>query len=180
MTKLLQLKIALLAVALVGVGLAAPEAYAGSRDKTVCRSSGDYQRSYHQRSSYNHRNTINYNTHRHYGNHTIGNTGAHVSYRNDGIKVSVGYSSHNRHGYHTPHYDRRHYSHNNVRYYNNRNDCNTYSRRTVVVNNHGGYWNRVYIQPVYQIRYRSCGTPFRVCVRAGYWKNVWVSGSYCR
>ncbi|MEO1236116.1 MAG: hypothetical protein AAFX76_04940 [Planctomycetota bacterium] len=38
-----------------------------------------------------------------------------------------------------------------------------------------GYHQRVWVPPVYETRYRRCGTPYRVCVSRGYYKQVYVS-----
>ena len=55
-----------------------------------------------------------------------------------------------------------------------RSTCGTVPRRHWVA----GYWDRVWIDPIYDVRYQSCGTPYRVLVRAGYWKRVWRPGHW--
>lgn len=42
----------------------------------------------------------------------------------------------------------------------------------------GGYTKQVYHPPVYRTRYDDCGRAFRVCIRAGYYEQVYVSASY--
>lgn len=56
---------------------------------------------------------------------------------------------------------------------------------------YGGHWetivervwvpgacDRVWIAPIYDTRYDSCGRPIQVCVRAGYWDTVQRPGYY--
>ncbi len=56
---------------------------------------------------------------------------------------------------------------------------------------YGGHWEtvvervwvpgsaqQVWIEPVYQTRYDSCGRPYQVCVRAGYWTTVQSPGHW--
>ena len=89
-----------------------------------------------------------------YGGHH-GYNGVSVSYhdRNFGVSVSYDSSRHYRSG-HYGHYDRG-YRH--------------------VRSQPSGYWTSVYRPPIYETRYLPCGTPYRVCVRAGYYERVWVS-----
>ena len=143
---------AAVALAAVGFGFAPAEASAGS-----CGKSRSYDRGYH------------------------GHTSSHVSahYRGDGYRVSVSYGSGH---YDRGHYNRRscdrrtvtyHRSHHVERSYHAPTRCET---RTVRYVEHrpSGYWTRVYRPPVYETRYYACGTPYRVCVRAGYYEKVWV------
>lgn len=46
----------------------------------------------------------------------------------------------------------------------------------VVRNNRcdGGYWKRQWCPPVYRTYYDDCGRRIRKCVKAGYWKRVYV------
>ncbi len=39
----------------------------------------------------------------------------------------------------------------------------------------GGYTQQVWVPPVYRTHYDDCGRAFRVCVRQGYYKQVYVS-----
>ncbi len=56
---------------------------------------------------------------------------------------------------------------------------------------YGGHWEtvndrvwiagaceQVWIQPVYETRWDSCGRPYQVCVRAGYWSTVQHPGHW--
>lgn len=38
----------------------------------------------------------------------------------------------------------------------------------------GGYWKRVWCPPVYRTYYDGCGRKVRKCIKAGYWKRVYV------
>ncbi|MFK7960623.1 MAG: hypothetical protein AB8G96_08850 [Phycisphaerales bacterium] len=38
--------------------------------------------------------------------------------------------------------------------------------------------DRVWVDAVYRTRYDACGTPYRVCVREGYWKRVHIPARY--
>lgn len=42
----------------------------------------------------------------------------------------------------------------------------------------GGYYKKVWCPPVYRTRYDDCGRAIRVCIRAGYYKQVYVQASY--
>jgi|GEM_PF-1764409 len=163
-------QVAALALAAVGFGLApAADAYAGScssnRPSHDRWHSSNYDRPSHDRwhkpsshtRHYSHRDT----SHRSYGY----DSRTRVSYRNDNVRFSVSLGSGSSHSHHRSTYH------------------NSYPSRTVVYTSSrsNGYWTRVYRPPVYETRYRPCGTPYRVCVRAGYYERVWVStGSYCR
>ncbi len=39
-----------------------------------------------------------------------------------------------------------------------------------------GYWDRQWVEPIYELRRQSCGTSVRVMVQAGYWHKVWRPG----
>lgn len=41
-----------------------------------------------------------------------------------------------------------------------------------------GYHDRVWIDPVYEWRYRRCGTRYRHCVRQGCWDRRWIAGHW--
>lgn len=41
-----------------------------------------------------------------------------------------------------------------------------------------GYWDRVWVEPRYELRRSSCGGTVRVLVRAGYWNRFWRPGHY--
>lgn len=41
-----------------------------------------------------------------------------------------------------------------------------------------GYYDRVWVDPIYQWRYRACGTRYRHCVRQGCWNRRWVGGHW--
>ncbi|MEO0515075.1 MAG: hypothetical protein AAF086_07255 [Planctomycetota bacterium] len=76
------------------------------------------------------------------------------------VTVGSGHSNH--------HYERRssrhhgHYSHSPRHRYPSHYD-------------RGGYTKQVWVPPVYRTRYDDCGRAFRVCVRQGYYKQVYVS-----
>lgn len=157
------LQVAVLAVAGFGLGLApASDAAAGS-----CKS----DRSYSDR-SYNRSHNVSYHSrsysHRDYSHRDRSYSRVNATYRNDNVRfsVSIGSGSHDRgydRGYHQPRY--------------RSSSCD----RTVVVHHPPqpvGYWKRVYHSPVYETRYDSCGRPYRVCVRAGYYERIWVSSDY--
>ena len=167
-------QVALLAIAAIGLGLApAGEAYAGG-----CKSDrGSYDRihsgsHYNQRSSHNGWHGRSSGVSYHYrssSHHDYSRSRTNVSYRNDNVRFSVSVGSGRHHDYHQPRY-------------RNGSSCS----KTVVYHTPqytpppSGYWKRVYHSPVYETRYDSCGRPYRVCVRAGYYERVWVSTSYCR
>jgi len=203
MTKLLSIPATALAFAILGLSLSAPDAYAGARDTTHHRGQDHYQRDYDRRDRHTYRDRYDrhdyrdrhdvrdrrhYRDRRHHRDHRSSTS---VRYRNDGFSFSVrvGDNDHYKHRRHSRHGHDRHYRsrHHDKRHYGNRHHHKrhvryhtphrkVYTQRTVVINNHhGGYWKRVYVEPVYQTRYYSCGTPYRVSIRAGYWKKVWVS-----
>ena len=166
---------AVLAIAVFGLGLApAGEAYAGS-----CKSNrgSSYDRGHSgkhvsHRSSHNGWHGRSSGVSYHYrssSHHDYSHSRARVSYRNDNVRFSVNVGSSRHHDYHQPRY-------------HSGSSCS----KTVVYHTPqytpppSGYWKRVYHSPVYETRYSSCGTPYRVCVRAGYYERVWVSTSYCR
>ena len=155
------LQVAVLAFAGIGLGLApASDAAAGS-----CKSDRSYNDRWDSRSrnvSYHSR----YYSHRDYSHRDNSRSRVSATYRNDNVRFSVSVGSDRSYdrGYHQPSYR------------------NSSCDRTVVVYNPPptGYWKRVYHSPVYETRYDSCGRPYRVCVRAGYYERVWVSTSNCR
>lgn len=158
-------RVALLAIAVIGLGFApAGDALAGD-----CKSSRSYDRGYshghysgHDR-GYHRSSGVSYHyrssSHRNYSHSRV-----NASYRNDNVRFSVSVGSGG------------HYSHHQPRYRSS-SSCS----KTVVYHSPqpSGYWKRVYHPPVYETRYHPCGTPYRVCVRAGYYERVWVSSSYC-
>lgn len=86
-------------------------------------------------------------------------SGVKVSYHDKdfGLSVRFGDRGHRRYVSHKPVYRTSHYP--------KRHHAN-------------GYWKQVWVPPVYAWHYRSCGTPYRVLVRHGYYKRVWVSYGY--
>lgn len=157
-------QVAVLAFAAVGLGFApAGDAYAGS-----CKSDRSYDRGHISRDYSRHSGHDRWrsSSHRGYSNHGY-DSRTRVSYRNDNVRFSVNIGSHRSYdrGYHQP-------------TYRSGSSCS----KTVVYHTPppSGYWKRVYHSPVYETRYDSCGRPYRVCVRAGYYERVWVQSSYCR
>lgn len=153
-------QVAALVIATMGLGLApAGDAMAGS-----CNSNRSYNDGWQNRShnvSYHSGNHYRNNSHRDYSHSRV-----KASYRNDSVRFSVSVGSHrSSHDYHRPRY--------------RSSSCS--SSGTVVYHTPqhnpqpSGYWKRVYHSPVYETRYASCGTPYRVCIRAGYYERVWVS-----
>ena len=149
-------QVAALGVAALGMSLAAPDASAGS-----CSS----------RQSYNgHGHDYNY-SHGHGGYVSGGYRDGSVS-----LSFSVGSSRHYDSCRTQPVFTRT--------VYRTTSTCAppvTYHARDRHHHQHShhsqpsGHWSRCYRPPVYETRYYSCGTPYRVCVRAGYYENVWVS-----
>lgn len=196
MTRFNPLKAIAFTLALAGIGLTAPDADAGSRDKSHHRSSDHYQREYNR--GHHRGNHYDHNRHnRHYRSSSEQRYWRnHDRHSNDGLSFSIRLGSsdhhsrtsvsyhHNRHhsSRHSGHYsgrhhsDRHHYSHPRSRTYSH-SSHNTYPTRKVVVKSRG-YWKREYVPAVYETRYYSCGTPYRVCTRASSYKRVWISGSY--
>ncbi|MBX2852249.1 MAG: hypothetical protein KTR15_10935 [Phycisphaeraceae bacterium] len=158
-------KVVLLAIAVIGLGLAsAGEATAGS-----CKSDrGSYDR-IQSGKHHNHRSShsgwhgrssgVSYH-YRSSSHHDYSRSRTKVSYRNDNVRFSVNVGSSRHYDYHQPRY-------------RSSSSCS----KTVVYHapQPSGYWKRVYHGPVYETRYASCGTPYRVCIRAGYYERVWVS-----
>jgi len=167
MTHRLPLQAAAVILAVLGLGFTAPDAQAKHRNST-CSTTSSYHHGHHgHHGHYGHHSR--YSHHSRYGN----SSSTRVSYKNDGFSVSLGFSSSDR--YHsTPRY---HSSSDSRVYHTPTTRHHTHTSRTVYVNS-SGYWSQVYVQPVYETRYDHCGNPYRTCVRAGYWKRVWVDG--CR
>ncbi|MFK7788751.1 MAG: hypothetical protein AB8C95_04550 [Phycisphaeraceae bacterium] len=154
---------ALLVIAMIGLGFApAGDALAGSCNNDRL-SHGDRWNNRSYGGSNHYRN----NSHRDYSHRNSSRSRVNVTYRNDNVRFSVGFGSdrsHRSRDYHQPRY------HQPV--HRSSNSCNT----TVVYQHpQSGYWKRVYHSPVYETRYDSCGRPYRVCVRAGYYERVWVT-----
>lgn len=176
MTRFNPFKAIAFTLALAGIGLTAPNADAGSRDKSHYRSSDHYQREYNRGHHYDHnRHYRSSSEHRYWRNHD--------RHSNEGLSFSIrlGSSDHYSHSstrvsYHSSRGYDRHYSHPHSRTYS-RSSCDIQPVRKVVVESRG-YWKRVYVPAVYETRYYACGTPYRVCTRASYYKRVWVSGGY--
>ncbi len=42
-----------------------------------------------------------------------------------------------------------------------------------------GHYVKQWVPPLYETRHRPCGTPYTVLVRAGYYRNVWISTPRC-
>jgi hypothetical protein len=42
----------------------------------------------------------------------------------------------------------------------------------------GGFYDRVWVEPIYEWRFRRCGTRFRHCVRQGFYDRRWVPGHW--
>lgn len=167
-------QVVLLAVAAIGLGLApAGDAMAGA-----CKSDRGSSNRIHSGKHYNDRsghhgwnNNRSSGTSYHYrssSHHNYSHSRTSVSYRNDNVRFSVSVGSGGHYDYHQPRY-------------RSSSSCS----KTVVYHTPqytpppSGYWKRVYHSPVYETRYDSCGTPYRVCVQAGYYERVWVSTSYC-
>lgn len=162
-------QVALIAIAAIGLGFApAGDALAGG-----CKSDRPSHDRWHKSSHYDHRPShdrwhkrssgVSYDyrsrSHRDYSRSRV-----KASYRNDNVRFSVSIGSGRSHGHHRPSY----------------RSGSSYGKSVVYhAPKPSGYWKRVYHGPVYETRYRSCGTPYRVCVRAGYYERVWVSSSYC-
>ena len=154
-------QVAALAIAVVGFGLApAGEAYAGS-----CKSNRSYDRG-HQSRDYGHHSghdrSYRSSSHRDYSRSGY-DSRSRVTYRNDNVRFSVSVGSH------------RSYGHDDYRPRYRSTSSSSCSQTVVYQHPQSGYWKRVYHRPVYETRYDSCGRPYRVCVRAGYYERVWVS-----
>jgi len=162
-------QVALLVIATIGLGFApAGDALAGG-----CKADRSSHDRWHQSSRHHHRSShdrwhkrssgVSYHyrsrSHHHYSRSRV-----RASYHNDNVRFSVSIGS------------GRSYGHHRKPVYRSGSSCDT----AVVVHHPkpSGYWKRVYHGPVYETRYHSCGTPYRVCVRAGYYERVWVSGGY--
>lgn len=164
MLKLKSCKVALLAIAVIGLGLA-PTGVASAGSCPSERSSHsrwDYSRHNDYRHSNNHWQSHGSSYHdRHSYRHDSTYSRVNAGYRHDNVRLSVSFGS-------SRSYD----------------SCAPVVRTTtcstpVIVYNPppSGYWTRVYHSPVYETRYDSCGRPYRVCVREGYYERVWVSHS---
>ena len=157
-------QVAALALAVVGFGFVpAGDAMAGS-----CKSDRSYDRGHHSRDygyQSGHDRWHRSSSHRDYSRSGY-DSRTRVSYRNDNVRFSVSVGSHRSYdrGYHQP-------------TYRSSSSC---SKTVVYHHPQSGYWKRVYHRPVYETRYDSCGRPYRVCVRAGYYERVWVSTSHRR
>lgn len=181
-TRTLQAVAVVLAAA--GLSFTSAEAYAG-KDRTQHRDAEHYQQEYQQvrhsdgydqrQVRQHHSDRFNYNS-------------RYVSHQNDAyhrrgdsrwnVAISVGNTRGYHHrGFHHGDFRHRGFHHGNVHHrgFHHNQHFGHINQQVVVSNHRGGYWNRVYIQPVYATRYYACGTPYRVCIRAGYWKRVWVS-----
>ena len=162
-------QVALLAIAAIGLGLApAGDAFAGSCSSRPSHDRWHSSKHYDHRASHDrwHKRSSGVSYHYRSGSHCdYSRSRARVSYRNDNVRFSVSVGSGRHYDYHQPRY-------------RSGSSCS----KTVVYHSPppSGYWKRVYHSPVYETRYSSCGTPYRVCVRAGYYERVWVSTSYCR
>ena len=53
-----------------------------------------------------------------------------------------------------------------------------YETRTHTVLIAPARYERVWVEPVYATRYDSCGTPYRVLIREGYWDTVHIPAQY--
>jgi hypothetical protein len=163
-------QVVLLAIAVIGLGFApAGDAMAGG-----CKSDRPSHDRWHNSSKHNHRpshdrfHSRSSGTSYHYRSRShsdYSRSRVRASYHNDNVRFSVSIGSGRSYGHHQP-------------TYRSGSSCAT----TVVYQapQPSGYWKRVYHGPVYETRYHACGTPYRVCVRAGYYERVWVSSSYCR
>ncbi|MEM6393132.1 MAG: hypothetical protein AAF797_10200 [Planctomycetota bacterium] len=86
-------------------------------------------------------------------------------------------------GWHLKHTHRGHHpTHRATHRATHRDRCSIprYHHRTLAPRQHWvpGYWSKQYIPPKYGWRYNACGTRYRVVVRHGYHKNVWVPGRW--
>lgn len=152
-----------LVIVTIGLGFApAGDALAGS-----CKSDRSYHSDRWNNRSYGVSKQYRHSSHRDYSHRDSSHSRVNVAYRNDNVRFSVGFGSHRSHDYHQP------------RYQHQPTHRTTSCSKTVVYQHpQSGYWKRVYHSPVYETRYDSCGRPFRVCVRAGYYERVWVSNGH--
>lgn len=176
-------QVALLAIATIGLGLApAGDAFAGSCNSRPSHDRWHSSKHYDHRASHDrwHKRSSGVSYHYRSSSHSdYSRSRARVSYRNDNVRFSVSVGSGRHYDYHRPSYHKGSSCSKTVVYHQPRYRSTSCSK-TVVVHNPppSGYWKRVYHSPVYETRYASCGTPYRVCVREGYYERVWVSNSY--
>lgn len=185
MTLVQRIKSAALALAvLVAFTFAASDAYAGS-----CKSDrGDqHDRGHgkHDGRGYGKHDDRGRCDRGHYGHRGHDRSSIRVSFRygsDCGSSTRMVYHS-GSYGYGRPDYDRPGYHRSTrirVRDCEPVRRCEPVHTYRYVETYSTGYWARVYVQPVDEIRYRCCGTPYRVCVQPGYYKRVWVSTHRCR
>ncbi len=152
-------QVALLVIAAIGLGFApAGDAMAGS-----CKNDRSYSSDRWNNRSYSGSKHYQSNSHRDYSHRDSSHSRVKASYRNDNVRFSVSFGSQRSYDTHQPRYR-----------------SSTSCSNTVVYHTPqpSGYWSRVYHSPVYETRYDSCGRPYRVCVRAGYYERVWVSNGH--
>ncbi|MEO0475370.1 MAG: hypothetical protein AAF085_05255 [Planctomycetota bacterium] len=175
-------QVVLLAFAVIGFGFVpAGDALAGSCNSRPSHdrwhgSHNNHRVSHDRWHGRSHGTSYHYRNSSHYGHSS---SRAKVSYRNDNVRFSVSVGSGRHYDYHQPSYHKGSSCSKTVVYQQPRYRSTSCSK-TVVVHNPApsGYWKRVYHAPVYETRYASCGTPYRVTVRAGYYERVWVSTSH--
>lgn len=143
----------LLVAAVFGLGFA-PAAEASNS----CKNNRSYQND-----GRNSRSTVKSNYSRSNSQRGHSNNRTQVTYRNDNVRLSVGFGS-NR-------------SHRSSNYRQSTHRSHSRNAKVVYQQPQSGYWTRVYHSPVYETRYDSYGRSYRVCVRAGYYERVWVSTS---
>jgi len=95
------------------------------------------------------------------------------SHAGGGVTV-LAYRGGDRHG----RYDRGHYRRGHDRYDRHRGHGRGHAHGH---RGHGpscttGYYKRVWVDPIYRTVYPRFGRPYRVLVRAGYFRTVWVPG----
>lgn len=167
------IRAAAVAVAVLGFGLAGTEAHAGKNSCDSGYSHHDrshYKPTHYKRSHYSSHYHRGHTSHRDTSHHDNSHTSSYPSrYSNDSFRLSVSYSSSNR-GYTSTHYSRQHTP-------QVRHSTYSFSHGSSYHTSHApsGYWSRAYVAPTYEWRRASCGTAYRVCVRAGYYERVWVS-----
>ena len=153
-------QVALLAIAVVGLGFApAGDVLAGS-----CKNDRSYSSDRWNSRPYGVSTHYRSNSHRDYSHRDYSHNRVKASYRNDNVRLSVSVGSHRSYSNHQPRYRSSSSCSNTVVYHTPQ-----YTPPP------SGYWKRVYHSPVYETRYDSCGRPYRVSVRAGYYERVWVS-----
>ncbi len=144
----------------IGVGHHSDRGHIGFRYSHRDHDRRGYHRGHYERRSHGHVRVHDRHYRPHHRDHRR-------HYDRDYRRHDRGWKHHDRRSRH--HYDR---GHHRDRYDYRDRRAHDYQKHHPT--GRSGYWKKVWCPPVYRTVYDPCGTARKICVRRGYYKNVYV------